>query len=149
VVKNRKQTNYLVYMLKVWLLADSSTLRPAVTLKLGAWSTVFQTYQLLNYTRNSPLLWHLTIHCHVHNNPLLIPALRHIQQSTPSHNLSFRSILILSTHLHLVFKEMPSFLVFQPKYCELPIHAICPTHLILQAMTNQNKSHIIKSPLGF
>lgn len=104
--------------------------------------------ELLNYTRNFPLLWHLTIHCQVHNSPLLIPTLRHIQQSTPSNTLSFRSILILFTHLHPVLKEMTSFQVFQPKFCELPIHATCPTHLIFQAMTNQNKSHIIKSPLG-
>jgi len=136
-------------VLKVWSLADSSTLQPAVTLKLGAWSKVFQTYQLLNYTRNSPLLWHLTIHYHAHNNPLLIPALRHIQQSTPSHILSFRSILILSTHLHLVFEEMPSFQVIQPEFWELPIHTTLATHLILQVMTNQNKSKIIKSLLDF
>jgi len=59
------------------------------------------------------------------------------------------SILILSTHLHLVLKEMSSFQVPQPKFCELPIHATCPTHLILQAMINQNKPHTIKSPKAF
>jgi hypothetical protein len=62
-------------------------------------------------------------------------------QSTPSHPISLRSILISSSHLRLIIPSGLFLQVFQPKYCmhfssSSCMHAIYYTHLnLLDLMT--------------
>jgi hypothetical protein len=74
------------------------------------------------------------VHYHIHKSSPLVP-LR--SQTNPVHTISPRSILILSTHLHIGLPSpsvlLPSNFPINNLYAILffPIHATCLTHLIL------------------
>ena len=48
-----------------------------------------------------PISWNLKVHYRVHNSPPLVLSRARCIQSTPSHSVSLRPILILFFHLHL------------------------------------------------
>jgi hypothetical protein len=80
------------------------------------------------------ILWNPKVHYRVHKSPPLVPILSQIIQFIPSHPISLRSILVLSTHLRLGLPSGLSFWLSHQHYiCVpiLPIHATCPAHLIL------------------
>ena len=79
------------------------------------------------------ILWNSKVHYCIHKCP---PPLRILSQIDPVHApTSWRSILILSSHLRLVPPSgfFPSSFPIKTLYIPLlsPIHAACPTHLIL------------------
>jgi hypothetical protein len=80
------------------------------------------------------ILWNLGVHYHIHKSSPLVPIL---SQTNPVHSISPRSILILSTHLHLGLPSpnslLPSSFPTNNLYAFLfsPIHATCLAHLIL------------------
>ena len=77
------------------------------------------------------ILWNLKVHYHIHKCP---PPVLILNQSISPHPTSWRSILLLSSHLlpgsskwsvSLSFPHNPVTASF------LPIHVTCPSHLIL------------------
>jgi hypothetical protein len=78
-------------------------------------------------------LWDPKVHYHIHKCPP--PILSQLDPVHTPHPTSFRSILILSSHLHLGFPSglFPSGLPNKTLHTPLlsPIRATCPTHLIL------------------
>jgi hypothetical protein len=85
-------------------------------------------------TQEIPVLWNPKFHYHVHKSPPLVLILSQID---PVHTTSsyLRSILILSTHLHLGLPSglFPSGFPTNVLYALLfsPIRATCAAHLIL------------------
>jgi hypothetical protein len=77
------------------------------------------------------------VHYHIHKSSSLVPILSQTNPVHTNHNISTRSILILSTHLHLGLPSptnlLPSNFPTNNLYTFLfsPIHATCLAHLIL------------------
>ena len=84
------------------------------------------------------ILWNPKVHYRTHKRPPPVPVLG---QPNPVHTpTSWRSILILSTHLRLGLPSglFPSGLPTKTLYAPLssPIRATCPAHLILDFITH-------------
>ena len=82
------------------------------------WSATSQAFPF------SWLYW--LVHCHIYKRLPPVPILSEIMQSMPPHPTSWRSILLLFSHLYL---GLPSGLF--PSGLLSPIHGSCSTHLIL------------------
>jgi hypothetical protein len=87
------------------------------------------------------ILWNPNVHYRFHKCPPPVPVLRQLYPSISPHPTSWRSILILSSHLQL---DLPSGLVFlrfphqNPAYVSpIPIRATCPAHRILVDLVTQ------------
>ena len=77
------------------------------------------------------ILWNPKVHYRTHNCPPPVPILSQLDPVHTPHPISWRSILILSSHLRLGL--FPSGFPTKTLYTPLPspIHATCPAHLIL------------------
>jgi hypothetical protein len=92
--------------------------------------------QLCSTEELPKMLWNTKVHYNAHKSPLLVPIL---SQNNPVHTipsyLSLRSILTLSTHLHLGLHScvFPSDTSHQYPICILllPIRATCLTYLVV------------------
>jgi hypothetical protein len=77
----------------------------------------------------------LQVHHHIHKRPLLVPIMSQTIQSITPHPISPRSILILSTHLHLELPTglIPSMFPTNILYAcfSFSIHTTCPVHCAL------------------
>jgi len=87
------------------------------------------------------ILWKLKVHYHIHKCPPPVPILSHINPVHAPYQNSWRSILILYSHLCL---GLPSGLFpsdFPTKTLYMPllstIHAMCPTHHIILDLITQ------------
>jgi len=86
------------------------------------------------------ILYNLKVHCRVYKSPPCVPILSHIQ-SMPPHPTSWRSILILSSHLSVGLTSglFPSGFHTKTLYTTLlsPIRATCPAHFIILDLITQ------------
>ena len=135
------------------LLPQNKERNKLYTCKLPAYYT--KSVQLILTTCSSPsweankssasqdiprILWNPKVHYRIHNSqPTALPSARSIQ-SKPPHPTSWRSILILSSHLQLGLASglFPSRLPTKTRYASLLSH-ICATfpanHILLHLIT--------------
>ena len=91
------------------------------------------------YTRSSDgqeiprILWNPKANYRVYKSPPQVPVLSQISSVHAPHPTSWRTILILSSHLHLGLPSgsFPSGCPNKTLYVPLPIRATCPAHHIL------------------
>ena len=87
------------------------------------------------------ILWNLKVHYRIHKCPPPVPILSQLDTVQPPHPTSWKSILILSSHLLLGLPSglLPSGFLTKSLYTPLlsPIHATCPAHLILHDFITQ------------
>ena len=81
------------------------------------------------------ILWNLKVHYCIHLSLSPVPLLNHINPAHCPQPISWRSIFILSSHLHLSLPSglLPSGFLTTTLYVPLlsPIYATCPANLIL------------------
>jgi hypothetical protein len=92
-------------------------------------------WEATNYAATQELpsiLWNAKVHYRVHKSPPLVPILNQINpiHTIPSHPISLRSILIMSTHLHL---GLPSGL-FPSGFPTNILHAFLFSPFVLHAL---------------
>jgi hypothetical protein len=82
------------------------------------------------------LLWNLNLHHCIHKNPPSV-SIPNCMKSTPSHTISQRCVLILSSPLHLNYHWLKVlWLQFFIHFASPTILAACPIHLILDHRKN-------------
>ena len=81
------------------------------------------------------ILWNPKVHERIYKIPPPVPLLKQLNPVYAPHTTSWRSNLILTSHLCLGLPSglFPSYFPTKTLYALLfsPIHATCPTHLIL------------------
>ena len=81
----------------------------------------------LNQSNILHVLWKPKCYCDVHNNPSFLPILNYTSRKPCPYPLSWRSILILSSHLHV----SPILGLCSACICPHPVRATCLAYLIL------------------
>ena len=85
------------------------------------------------------ILWNPKVHYCIHECPPLVPILSQLDPVHAPHSTSWRSILILSSHLRLGLPSgllpsgFPTNTLYTPLLCQ--IRATCPARLILNLIT--------------
>jgi hypothetical protein len=81
------------------------------------------------------ILWNPEVHYRIHKSPPPVHILSQLNPVHTPHPTSWRSVLILSSHLRLGLPSgrlpsgLPTKILYAPRFSR--IHATCPAHLIL------------------